>query len=169
MTDDEFLLAFERCELTRAEWTHESHVRMAWLYLSRRRFTDALDRVRRGIRNLNAKIGQPPDTHRAPDRRLCGASRIWPPNGDPNGYHETITVSLSRIIASRIWLGEDYADFRDRNPDLFDRRLPALFQHYSPGLLWSPEARRSLVEPDLRALPSNPSVGKGRFATAPAG
>lgn len=152
MTDDEFLLAFEQCAFTRPEWTHEAHVRMAWLYLWRRPFTEALDSIRRGIRRLNERIGQPPATHRAPNRRRCTAARFQ--SGDPNGYHETITVALPRIIGDRIRRGEDYPAFRDRNQDLFDRKLPVLFRYYSPALLWSPEARRRFEEPDIRELPA---------------
>ena len=151
MSDDEFLCAFERCSLNRKDWTHEAHVRMAWLYLSRRPFTEALDRIRRGIRKLNNRIGQPPVTHRAPPQRRTPAS-----NGDPNGYHETITVALTRIIAARIRTGEEYTVFRERNPDLFDRKLPMLFSHFSPALLWSPEARGRIEEPDLAELPPVP-------------
>jgi hypothetical protein len=151
MTDDEFLLAFETCTLSRREWTHEAHIRMAWLYLSRKPFTDALDWIRRGIRKLNDRIGQPAITHRAPPQPRHRASDC-----DPNGYHETITVALTRIIAARIRAGEDFANFRDLNPDLFDRKLPVLFRHYSPSLLWSPEARRHLEEPDLEHWPGVP-------------
>ena len=43
MTDDEFLAAFEACAFARGGWTHESHVRMAWLYLSRLPFAEALE------------------------------------------------------------------------------------------------------------------------------
>lgn len=154
MTDDELLLAFEGCTFTRSEWTHEAHVRMAWLYLLRRPFTEALDRIRRGIRNLNDRIGQPAVTHRAPARHRCICGRdVLGSNGDPNGYHETITVALTRIIASRVRSGQDFATFRDRNSDLFDRKLPTLFQHYSPALLLSPEARSRFEEPDIRELP----------------
>jgi hypothetical protein len=154
MTDDEFLLAFEACTITRPEWTHEAHVRMAWLYLSRQPFTEALDRIRRGIRRLNAKIGQPPITHRARSwRKRVGRTHE---NGDPNGYHETITVALTRIIAGRIRPRENYPGFRDHNLDLFDRKLPALFRYYSVALLWSPEARSRFEEPDLAELPAVP-------------
>jgi hypothetical protein len=154
MTDDEYLLAFKTCAIPRSEWTHEAHVRMAWIYLSRRPFTEAIDRIRRGIRKLNNRIGQPPITHRAPDFRKGPARPST--NGDPNGYHETITVALTRIIAGRIQAGDEYATFRERNPDLFDRKLSALFCHYSPALLWSPEARGWFVEPDLIELPHIP-------------
>jgi hypothetical protein len=153
MTDDEVLLAFQACAFTRPEWTHEAHVRMAWLYLTRLPFVTALDHIRRGIRKLNAKIGQPAVTHRAPAQRSCEVTRRTNPTGDPNGYHETITVAFARLIASRVRLGEDYPAFRARNPDLFDRALPAVLLHYSEALLWSPEARRAFVEPDVEMLP----------------
>lgn len=140
MTDDEFLLAFEECAFSRPEWTHESHVRMAWLYLSRLPIDAALDRVRRGIQKLNAKIGS------------------------PDGYHETITVAFVSIIASRLRTGESYLAFRDRNPDLLDRTLPVLLRHYTKDRLWSPEARRGFIEPDLEELPTKCSSILGPFA-----
>ena len=129
MSDDDFLAAFEACAFARPEWTHEAHVRMAWLFLTRLPFDAALDRVRRGIQKLNAKIGS------------------------PDGYHETITVAFVRIIASRLRPGEGYSAFRDRNPDLIDRTLPAPLRHYSKERLWSPEARWGFIEPDVVELP----------------
>ncbi len=129
MSDDEFLLAFETCAFTRPEWTHEAHVRMAWLYVTRLPFVEALDRVRRGIQKLNGKIGS------------------------PDGYHETITVAFVHVIAARLRPGESYPTFRERNPDLFDRALPALLRHYSKERLWSAEARKAFIEPDVSELP----------------
>lgn len=129
MSDDEFLAAFEAAAFTRPEWTHEAHVRMAWLYLTRLPFADALEKVRRGIQKLNGKIGS------------------------PDGYHETITVAFVRIIADRAAGGERYEAFRDRNPDLLDRTLPALLRHYTKDRLDSSEARATFVEPDREPLP----------------
>lgn len=130
MTDDEFLAAFEAVALTRPEWTHEAHVRMAWLYLARHPVPDALDRVRRGIQKLNGKIGS------------------------PDGYHETITVAFVRVIADRLAESETYPAFRDRNPDLLDRTLPALLRHYTKDRLYSAEARAAFVAPDREPLPA---------------
>lgn len=135
MTDDEFLLAFETCAVARPEWTHEAHVRMARLYLTRLPFPEALDRVRRGIQKLNAKIGS------------------------PDGYHETITVAFVRIIADRIIPGEDYRAFRDRNLDLFDRTLPALLRYYTKDRLGSTEARKTFIAPDGEPLPGEGPTG----------
>ena len=129
MTDDEFLAAFESAAIPRPQWTHEAHVRMAWLYLTRLPFAEALHRVRTGIQKLNARIGS------------------------PDGYHETITVAFVRVIASRMETGEGYAAFRERNPELFDRTLVALLHHYTKERLYSVEARRAFIDPDVLPLP----------------
>jgi hypothetical protein len=143
MTNDEFLAAFETCTFTRPEWTHEAHVRMAWIYLSRFPFETALDNVRQGIQKLNGTLGS------------------------PDGYHETITVAFVRVIADRIRAGEDYPVFCERNPDLLDRTLTALLRYYTREKLWSAEARREFIEPDLAQLPA--SLETIRSATAPVG
>jgi len=145
MTDDEFLRAFEECSLTRKEWTHEAHVRMAWLYLTRMDSEkEVFERVRTGIQKLNAAFVT---------RALLSCMRQAPKNPNLSGYHETITVAFVTVIASRIKSGEDFAAFRERNPDLFDRAFPALLKHYSPDRLHSAAARLEFIEPDLDPLP----------------
>lgn len=127
MTDAEFLAAFEACTISRADWTHEAHVRMAWLYLTTRPFPDALHQIRTGIQRYNNSLGG-------------------------TGYHDTITVAFARLIASRLG-GDSYAAFRAANPDLMDRTLAALRPYYSEARLRSDEAKAAFVEPDLRPLP----------------
>jgi hypothetical protein len=148
MSDDEFLRAFEGCQLDRKDWTHESHVRMAWLYLMRiESDMDVFDHVRSGIKKLNAEF-----TYR---QQLSGV-RLPAKAPDPrglDGYHETITIAFVTVIAARIKSGEDFAAFRDRNPDLFDRKFPALLKHYSPERLFSSPAKMVFLEPDLEPLP----------------
>jgi hypothetical protein len=149
MTDDEFLCAFEECTLERKDWTHAAHVRMAWLYLTRiQSVPGTLDRVRGGIKKLNASFIS----------RLQ-ASGVLPPEKAPDprgldGYHETITVAFVTVIASRIRAGEDFAAFRERNADLFDRKFPALLKHYTSDRLYSSMAKSEFLEPDLEPLPA---------------
>jgi hypothetical protein len=132
MTDDEFLTAFEELRLPRILWTHEAHVRMAWLYLRQRPLDEVIPIVRRGIQRYNASLG------------------------NAEGYHETITVASLVLIDHR--LGSQagkgsFADFREVNPDLFDRNLSALLVYYSREILFSNQARQAFVEPDLFPLP----------------
>ena len=148
MTDDEFLRAFEGCTLDRKEWTHEAHVRMAWLCLTRvESDEDVFERVRSGIKKLNAEFVY---------RQQISCARAPEKAPDPrglDGYHETVTVAFVTVIASRIRPGEGFTAFRDRNPDLFDRSFPALLRHYSPGRLFSSPAKAEFIEPDLEPLP----------------
>jgi hypothetical protein len=158
MTDDEFLAAFEAASFTRPEWTHEAHIRMAWLYLMRYPATVALERVRSGIQKLNAKIGSTTPEQQVRCIRL--ASRP----GTSTGYHETITLAFVRVIAGRLNSNEDFATFRKRNPDLFDRARSVLLRHYTKERLHSPEAQNTFVEPDLEPLP--PLVVAGPTSSA---
>jgi len=146
MTDDEFLTAFEECTFARKDWTHEAHVRMAWLYL-RSAVDVALERVRSGIKKLNAHL-----TALASLSVEVPAAKPKDPRG-LDGYHDTITVAFVTVIASRMKPDEDFPTFRDRNPDLFDRAFPALLKHYSPQRLYSEEAKRKFIAPDLEPLP----------------
>jgi hypothetical protein len=153
MTDDEFLCAFERCTIARKDWTHEAHVRMAWLYATRIPSDgEVFDRVRSGIKKLNGVFVRR-------QQILCRALPTKPK--DPrglDGYHETITVAFVTVIASRIRPDEDFPAFRDRNPDLFDSKLSALLKHYSPQLLFSSSAKVEFLEPDLEPLPAGATL-----------
>ena len=160
MTDDEFLTKFEQRTLTRGQWTHAAHVRMAWLYVGRSgTYRHARGKARTGIQKLNQAF-------LARQNAPCGATRPPEPAAEPAaepkvvGFHETITTAFVRLVAARARPGETFAAFRKRNPDLFDRTLAALLAHYSRGLLFSEEAKTKFAQPDLAPLP------KPRFAHA---
>ena len=153
MTDAKFLAQFESARLDRGAWTHEAHVRMAWLYLqSGLSYRDARSKVRTGIKKLNAAF-------LAQQNAPCGATRPVEPVAEPaveakpTGFHETITTAFVRLVAARARPGEKFAAFRKRNPDLFDRKLTALLSHYTRETLFSDEARTHFVKPDLAPLP----------------
>jgi hypothetical protein len=141
MTDDEFLAGFEACTLARPVWTHEAHVRMAWLYLSQYSLAETTERARSGIRKLNASF-----TSSQPSKPQHESST--------GGYHDTITVAFVRLIAARFRASDSFDAFRERNPDLFDRTLTALHRHYTKDRLNSAEARINFIEPDLEKLPT---------------
>ncbi len=153
MTDDEFLTKIENRNLDRAEWTHEAHVRMAWLYVARTgTYTAARGKVRSGIKKLNQAF-------LARQNAPCGATPPPEPVAEPAaeakpiGFHETITTAFVRLVAARARDGEKFTAFRKRNPDLFDRKLSALLTHYSRELLFSDEAKVRFAQPDLAPLP----------------
>src|SRR5437868_4132761 len=122
MTDSEFLAAFHACKFTMAEWTHEAHVRMAFLLLKESPYDLALTRVRDGINQLNSVIG---------------VAKV--------GYHETITQTCLRLISHRISdspeLGWD--EFRSRNADLM--HFSFIEKFYSKERLFLPEAKQRFI------------------------
>jgi hypothetical protein len=122
--------------LPRAEWTHEAHL-AATTYLLLKRPDVDLDRELPGIiRRYNESVG--------------GV------NSDSEGYHETITRAFLHGV--RLFLAE--ADTGEPLHELVNdlllspmgrRDWPLRF--YSPGRLFSVEARRDFVAPDLAAFP----------------
>ena len=122
--------------LPRVEWTHEAHL-AATAYLLLERPDVDLDRALPGlIRRYNESVG--------------GV------NSDSEGYHETIT----RVFLHGVRLFLAKADRSEPLHELVNElllspmgRLDWPLRFYSPALLFSVEARRRFVEPDLRALP----------------
>lgn len=131
LADADFLHAFERCTLPATSWTHIAHVRLAWLKLAQHPYEAALESVRRGIQRYNNVI-----------LKKEGA------------YHETITVAFMRLVNEAKHNGvKHFADLESRHPELLDRKLSALLEHYSRDRLFSAEARSDYIEPDLKPLP----------------
>ena len=122
--------------LPRADWTHEAHL-AATTWLLTRRPDIAIDEALPGIiRAYNESVG--------------GV------NDDTQGYHETITRMFLHGV--RLFLAE--ADLAEPLHELVNELLlspmgrrdwPLRF--YSAERLFSVEARRHFVPPDLAALP----------------
>ena len=124
------------CTLRREEWTHEAHLAATTYLLLRRPDIDLDKELPDLIRRYNESVG--------------GV------NSDTEGYHETITRVFLRGV--RVFLSE--ADMSEPLHELVNELLlspmgrrdwPLRF--YSRERLLSVEARRSFIEPDLRALP----------------
>ena len=124
------------CTLARAEWTHEAHLAATTYLLLKRPDVDLGARLPGIIRSFNASVG--------------GV------NSDTEGYHETITRVFLHGV--RLFLAE--ADLAEPLHALVNELLlspmgrrdwPLRF--YSRERLFSVEARRGFVPPDLAALP----------------
>ena len=120
--------------LPKPEWTHAAHFAAAFWVLTRPDMEATRD-MPGLIRAYNEATGTA--------------------NTDTTGYHETITqVSLR---AARAWLAEHrkLALFEALNGLLASEygRSDWLLTYWSKPVLFSVTARRSWVDPDLRALP----------------
>lgn len=122
--------------LPRSEWTHEAHLAATTYLLLKRPDVDIDKALPDIIRGYNESVG--------------GV------NSDMEGYHETITRVFLRGV--RIFLAE--ADMHEPLYELVNELLlspmgqrdwPLRF--YSPQRLFSVEARRDWVPPDLASIP----------------
>ena len=130
-SDEEFLKAFERCEIAPEDFHHRDHVRLAYIYLTRHDADAALTKMRSSLHRFLAHVGAP-----------------------PTKYHETITRAW--LLAVEHFMREtaptgSFEQFASAAPRLF---VPdAMETHYTPELLWSDDARARFVEPDLQPIP----------------
>jgi len=127
---------FEAAALPAVEWTHETHLTMGVWHVARFGPDAALERLRAGIRALNAAHGTI--------------------DSDTRGYHETITRAYVRLIAGFLAARPAGETVDDSVVALLASPLAArdaLARHYSKPHLFSVAARRGWVEPDLEPLP----------------
>ncbi len=133
MDDDALWESFGRHALSAAEWTHDAHLRVAYLHVTRYGLDEAHLRMRAGIIRMNERHGLTESVER--------------------GYFETLTrVWLVLVLdASRRSRVGDSTALLSACPELSDRKLP--LKYYSAEVLRSAKARAIFVEPDLLPLP----------------
>jgi hypothetical protein len=137
--DRGFRDAFEAFEIAPTDFGHESHVRLAYVYLAETDVESAVQRMRQALLAFL-------EHHNIPRSK----------------FHETLTRSW--ILAVRHFMNKSAStsadDFISKNPELLDSRI--MLTHYSASVLFSAEARESYIEPDLDPIPNQagPSAGK---------
>ncbi len=126
LDDATLIQAFEACSLKESEFSHRTHVRVAWLCLtSSAHFEEAALRFCRGLRRYVESLGK--------------AGR----------YHETITWAFLAIVSERQRAcgASSFDHFANQNPDLFEPQLAPLLRYYDAETLHSELARAAFVLP----------------------
>jgi hypothetical protein len=131
LTESDFLLReqFETKTLANAAFRHREHVRLTWIYLTE----------------------EPPALVAA---RLCHALLdLATSHGVAARFHYTLTVAWVRIIedARRQHPALTFDELTAVCPWLLDKDAPLAY--YSREHLFSDDARKTWVEPNLRTLP----------------
>ena len=129
--DREFVLAFESMALTPQDFDHRAHVRLACAYLVQHGTDGAVAAMRDALRAFLSHHGI-----------------------DPGKFHETMTRAW--VLAVRHFMecspdAQSADELIAANPLLLDSSI--MLTHYSARLLFSDEARRGWVEPDLDPIP----------------
>ena len=134
VNDDEHLRRFEDQSLPLDLWHHRAHLKVAYLYLNRFSFEEALQKLRTGIRAYNA-------AHQVAD-------------SPTSGYHETMTHAWLQLVHTTLCQFGPAASadaFFDTQTQLTQKHTLLLF--YSRDRIMSSEAKSSFLTPDLAPLP----------------
>lgn len=125
--------AFEACSLTRDDWDHRAHLRVAWEYLRETRDVAAVvERMREGILRFDEATDP---------ENLCN-------------YHETMTRFWVHVLDAAMReasAAESFDELLVRRADLLNKRL--ILEYFSQPVIVSEESRERWVEPDVRPLP----------------
>lgn len=120
--------AVEACTLPKPEWTHTAHLAAGLAWVRRLGLADATQHARSSIRRYNESTGVA--------------------NTDHSGYHETITRYFLSVLAGHAEAGSKFDDLLDDPATGHD----AVLHHWRRETLFSVEARRDWVPPDLVPL-----------------
>lgn len=131
--DRAFLVAFEAHEVAPEAFDHAAHVRLAYIYLCEHSVDAAVLRMKDALLAFLTHLGV-----------------------DQGKYHETITRAW--IMAVSHFMNESApcesaSAFMACNPRLLDRNI--MLRHYSAEVLFSPEARKAFVHPNIKPIPEH--------------
>lgn len=122
--------SFKNKTLPQEIWRHAEHLTIAIYYALNNNSAEALEKMRRGILDLNEVHGVITTNER--------------------GYHETLTVFWIHTVSDYIKLNphKSLLDLTNEIIEKFDKNYPLNF--YTRERLFSVEARYGFVEADLR-------------------
>lgn len=131
---------FENHKLPKEMWTNDWHI-MVWIYysLNAKLWLCTIDNIMELLRN-NIK------SHN---------KSVWVENTIKSWYHETITRFWKEILTAFV-MNQDTSDMHTITNDFLQTdksKSEYIFEFYSKELLFSLEARRDFVEPDIQSIP----------------
>ena len=127
LSDEEFQCQFASCQLEPALFSHEAHLRLAWLNIKQCGLVEAEERIQNQILNFVEHVG-------ARDK-----------------YHTTLTVAAIRAVQNFIKnsKSDNFKDFILEFPELKNDFKALINRHYSFDIFQSKKAKEEFLEPDL--------------------
>lgn len=130
--DREFKNLVESCEFPVTEFDHRAHIRLAYVYLAGNSTDESVHLVRDALTALLRNAGVDPSQK----------------------YHETLTEAWVLAVNHFMQSTDDSQsadDFIEKNTVMLDSKI--MMTHYSAEILFSDEARKAFVEPNLDPIP----------------
>lgn len=130
LPDDQFEREFAHSTMDPTLFSHEAHLRLAWIHINKYGINTAVDNVRQQLKRYVASIGA------------------------KEKYHETVTIAAVRAVYHFMLKSEtnSFFDFIEENKQLLSHFKELLLSHYTTNIFESDTARKIYVEPELQAF-----------------
>lgn len=127
LTDQDFSQRFENCTLDPTLFSHEAHLRLAWIHISRFGLERAEANIQGQLRDFVGHLG-------ATDK-----------------YHTTVTIAAIKAVNHFMQQSKSdcFGDFILEFPQLKTNFKGLIACHYSFDIFDSAQAKIAFVEPDL--------------------
>lgn len=127
LSDQQFEEQFDNCQLSPAIFSHEAHLRLAWIHINKYG-------IEKAVENICAQL-------KYYTRSLGAAYK----------YNETVTIAAIRAVYHfMLKSGADtFQDFILENPKLKSNFKDLLSQHYAIDIFTSELAKSTFLEPEL--------------------
>lgn len=127
LTDAEFKKQFANCTLDPEIFSHEAHLRLAWIHLDQYGIDQAIQNICLQLLNFVDSLG-------ARDK-----------------YNKTVTIAAIRAVYHFMLKSEttNFKDFILENPRLKHNFMELLSFHYKTDIFNSERAKKAYLEPDL--------------------
>ena len=132
LSDDDFLKAFENASLEPAVFSHEAHLRLAWIHIRYYGLEEAEQNIVRQLKNFVSELGA------------------------EEKYHHTLTIAAVHAVHHFMEKSEhnNFKDFIEANPELKSHFKELIHSHYSFDIFESDEARKKFIDGDKQAFKS---------------
>lgn len=130
LTDRQLEIQFEHCLLNPLFFSHEAHLRLAWIHLKKYGLETAIENISKQIRHFDQTYGK--------------------------GEKYNVTVTIAAVHAVHHFMQrsttETFKDFIMEFPELKTSFRELLNSHYSLDIFTDTSARNTYISPDLVAF-----------------
>ena len=127
LSDAEFEKQFTTCELNPSIFSHEAHLRLAWIHIDNYGLEKAKENIQKQLKNFVVHVG-------ATDK-----------------YHTTLTITAIQAVYHFMQQSktDNFKDFINEFPQLNNDFKSLINSHYSFDIFGSAKAKINFVAPDL--------------------
>lgn len=127
LTDAQFEAQFENLTLNPTLFSHEAHIRLAWIHINQYGLDQAIENISRQIRAFATF------------------------HGDAAKYNHTVTIAAVRAVYHFMLKADmdSFSAFITTHPRLKTSFRQLIESHYSTNIFIAPQAKEAYLEPDL--------------------